>query len=211
MKIALLTVLLSLEALVSTAQHVSIANDRSNMVYIDIPNPLTVTVEHYPCEDIVLKAGHGTLTKKDDHHYELTVNRYKDVTIEVFVKDGRALEKVGEHKFDVGQNHFLVAKIGGKTGGVMPTSLFKAQLGVFAIMEDRARDMKFKITSFYMIVRRGDKVIFGHHNEGTRFDDIIRDFMSELKKGDKVNVVDIHYKTPEGIIRPLNSIQLLLQ
>lgn len=211
MKIALLTLLFALQAFVATSQHITVTNDRSNMVYIDIPNPLTVTVEHYRCEDVVLKADHGTLIKKDDHHYQLTVNQFKDVTIEMFVKEGRELEKVGEKRFDVRENQFLVAKVGGKNGGVMPTNMFTAQLGVNAVLNDRTLNMRYRITSFYIIVRRGDKVIFGHHNEGTRFDETTRKFMSELKRGDKVNIVDIHYETPEGITRQLNSIQLLLQ
>jgi hypothetical protein len=210
MRNILFTLLFVLPAFAVSSQKVAISNDKSNVVYVGVPNLLTVTVENHSCESVVVKTDEGTLTRKDDDTYELMVTRDIDPTLEVFIKKHGKLRKVKEVHFETRRLN-PVAKVGGKAGGVMPPTVFRAQLGLAAIMENFDRDGRYKITDFYMVVIRDGEVIFGHANEGARFDETIKNFMERVKKKDRIIFADIHAKAPDGSPRYCAPIVLRLE
>jgi hypothetical protein len=36
------------------AQHVTVANTKMNILYVGIDNPISITVENYDCDDLVI-------------------------------------------------------------------------------------------------------------------------------------------------------------
>lgn len=84
-----LSLLILALSFVTFAKAQLVVNDKMNIVYAGIDNPLSIAMFNFDCEDIILKTDIGTLTKTECGKYTFFVSETGIVDFKVFsVKDG---------------------------------------------------------------------------------------------------------------------------
>lgn len=77
------------------AQHISVANDKENILYVGIPNPLTIVAENCPCNKLVVKTSIGKISGSDCSYTFLSEQEGK-AEITVYRKDGDKLKRIAK-------------------------------------------------------------------------------------------------------------------
>ncbi|HTN46976.1 MAG TPA: gliding motility protein GldM [Flavipsychrobacter sp.] len=193
----------------------SIQLDKMNVFYIGVPNPITVSAAGYSIEDISVSIPGATVAGKGKGQYDVTVTTPGKVTASILAKTAQGAKPVGAMEVRVKSIPDPVAKVGGKSGGTMPTSVFSAQLGVIAVLENFDFDAKFSVTSFDFswYPKRGGEYQGPYTIKGSRFEGDSRVktyFNNGVKIGDKVFIENIKAVGPDGRTRTLGSINLTL-
>lgn len=192
----------------------SLQLDKMNVFYIGVPNPITVTAAGYSLEDVSLNIPGATLTKTGNGKYNVMVTQAGKVNAAINAKtqDG-SVKQVGGMEIRVKRIPDPVAKLGGKMSGSMPASVFRAQLGVAAVLENFDFDAKFRITGYDFSYQQKRSDYQGPFHMSSEY------FTAEAKKytesmarpGDRVYIDNVRAVGPDGTTRALNSITLLLQ
>lgn len=195
----------------------SIQLDKMNVFYIGIPNPVTVSAAGYSLEDVSLSVPGGQVAKVSNGKYNITMppaSAGKVVaTINAKTQDG-SIKPVGNMEVRVKFIPTPVAKIGGKVGGGMRSNEFKAQSGILADLENFEFDVRYRVVSYkFGIVskRTGEPFTTGDINSAyfNANADVDR-MIQNARPGDRVFFDDIKALGPDGRVRQLNSITLLL-
>jgi len=191
--------------------------DKMNVFYIGVDNPVTVTAAGYSVEDVSLGMPAGTSATGGKGHYAIRVE--KPGTIEVAInaktKEG-AIKKVGSMTVRVLRIPDPVAKLGGKTGGAMAASTFRAQIAPAAVLENFIFDAKYTITHFSVSALPKGKDIQGPYDVtnagGCRLGDNanIRKLIDMSRPGDRIFIDDIKAVGPDKQTRSLPGISLIL-
>jgi gliding motility-associated protein GldM len=192
----------------------SLQLDKMNVFYIGVPNPVTVSAAGYSLQDVSLSVEGATITPKDPGHYELMLAKPGNITARIMAKDAAGTKEISSMPIRVKFIPDPIAKIGGKVGGVMPASVFKAQLGVAAILENFEFDARFKVTSFSYsaLPKRGDLIgPYSVKSGSFRTSPEAVNAQDRSKAGDKIFLDDIKAVGPDGRTRNLSPIILTLQ
>ncbi|MCB0699256.1 MAG: gliding motility protein GldM, partial [Chitinophagaceae bacterium] len=194
----------------------SIQLDKMNVFYIGVPNPITVSAAGYSLQDVFVDI-QGADVQQDNEaglgHYIVKVNKPGEIDANIMAKTENGTKKAGGMKVRVKYIPDPIAKIGGKTQGAMPSNIFKAQRGILAVLENFDFDTRFVVTSyeFSMLPKRGE--LLGPYKVNGPYldkDRNVNDLRNRAKPGDRVYIEEIRAKGPDGRIRALNSITLLL-
>jgi hypothetical protein len=134
------------------------------------------------------------------------------VTASINAKTAKGVASVGGMEVRVKRIPDPVAKIAGKMSGGMPASVFRAQLGVAAVLENFDFDTKFNITGydFSYQPKRGDYQ-GPMHTSTAYFPEEAKRLLDKMKPGDRIYIDNVRAVGPDGTTRGLNSITLLLQ
>ena len=191
--------------------------DKMNVFYIGVDNPVTVTAAGYSVQDVSLGMPAGSSATGGNGHYMIRVE--KPGTIEVAInaktKEG-PIKPVGHMTVRVLRIPDPIAKLGGKTGGGMPASTFRAQIAPAAVLENFIFDAKYVITHFSVsaLPKGGD--IQGPYDvsnpAGCRLGDNanIKKLMDMCKPGERIFIDDIKAIGPDKQPRTLPGISLIL-
>lgn len=192
----------------------SIQLDKMNVFYIGVPNPITVTAAGYSLEDIAVNIPGAEVTKTANGKYDVTVKNPGKLMADIMAKAATGMTKVGSMEVRVKNIPDPVAKVGGKTGGVMGAAVFRAQAGVTAVLDGFDFDAKFRVTSFEFsyLPKRGEyqgpftvnSPLFSASNQIATYQ------TGGAKPGDKVFIENIRAVGPDGRARSLNNILLTL-
>ncbi len=185
--------------------------DKMNVFYIGVPNPITVTAAGYSLEDVSISIPGARLTKTGNGKYDVLVTEARPVKATISAKTDQGMKTVGVMDIRVKRIPDPQARIANKMGGTMPTNIFKAQLGVAAILENFDFDAKFTITGydFSYQPRRGDYQ-GPFHTNSAYFPEEAKRFLGHMAAGDRVYIDNVRAKGPDGTTRALNPITLLL-
>lgn len=192
----------------------SLQLDKMNVFYIGVPNPVTVSAAGYSLQDVSIQVDGATITPKELGHYELMLTKSGNVTAKIMAKDATGMKQISEMPIRVKFIPDPVAEIAGKSSGVMQASVWKAQMGIVAVLKNFEFDARFKVTSFSYsaLPKRGD--LIGPFNiKGASFKSSTEavNAQDRSKAGDKIFLEDIKAVGPDGKTRNLNSIILTLQ
>jgi len=195
----------------------SIQLDKMNVFYIGVPNPITVTAAGYSLEDVSVNIPGATVVPgAAKGQFVVTVDKPGKIVAAINARDKEAngLKQVGAMEVRVKFIPDPVAKVGGKTGGVMLSNQFKVQLGIVASLENFDFDARFTVTSFQfsMLPKRGE--LIGPFNvNGALFaaNKQVQDAINRAKPGDRIYLEEIRAIGPDRRSRSLNTIALLLQ
>ncbi len=189
----------------------SLQLDKMNVFYIGVPNPITVTAAGYSLEDVSISIPGATVTSTGKGKYDIMVTQVGKVTASINAKTAQGSKTVGGMDVRVKRIPDPLAKIGGKMGGGMPASIFRAQLGVAAVLENFDFDTKFTIVGydFSYQQKRADYQGPFHMNDAY-FKNEAEKYLKVAKPGDRVYIDNVRAKGPDGTIRSLNGIMLLL-
>jgi len=194
----------------------SLQLDKMNVFYIGVDNPITVTAAGYSLEDVSINIPGANVTSTGKGKYNVRVGmdlNGKRLAASISAKTAKGISQVGGMEVRVKRIPDPVAKVSGKTGGVMPANVWRAQLGVAAVLENFDFDTKFDIVSFEFnyIQRRKEYQAVGTVN-GAYFNnnpDVSR-YMKIAAVGDRVYIDNIKARGPDGTTRTLNNISFLL-
>jgi gliding motility-associated protein GldM len=192
----------------------SLQLDKMNVFYIGVPNPITVTAAGYSLEDVSISIPGATLTSTGKGKYDVTVTTAGTVNAAINAKTAQGVKQVGGMPVRVKRIPDPVAKVANKMGGGIPANIFRAQLGIAAILENFDFDAKFTVTSFDFAYqkRRQDYQMAGS-TTGAYFakNPEIDKYMKIATPGDRVWIENIRAVGPDKTQRMLNSISFLLQ
>jgi len=192
----------------------SIQLDKMNVFYIGVPNPITVTAAGYSVQDVSISIPGAEAKPTGPGKYDVTVQKPGKVIAAINAKTLEGgTKQVGAMEIRVKYIPDPVARVGGKQGGGISSSVFKVQLGVVAELDNFDFDTRFVVTSFQMSVlpKRGE--LLGPYTCNSPYfkgNPQIPQVMDRLKPGDRVYIEEIRARGPDGRNRPLPSITLLL-
>jgi hypothetical protein len=204
----ILASLLFFSILKARSQQITVSNEKMNVLYIGVVNPVSVGVEGTPCSEIEIKTNCGEHTPSGNCKYDFLPTMPGDCTIEVYVNKNGHTKKLGENKYRVKFIPDPVAKVGGKSAGGMPTHLLQSQIGVTADIENFCFDARMIVTSYTVTISRGNNDIFQKQNYGPDFDGEVTGALKKIKPGDTIRFTEIKAKGPDSRIRALNDIIL---
>jgi gliding motility-associated protein GldM len=190
----------------------SLQLDKMNVFYIGVPNPVTVSAAGYSLQDVSLSVEGAQITPKEPGHYELMLTKPGNITARIMAKDAGGVKEISSMPIRVKFIPDPIAEIGGKPGGVMQASVFKAQKGIIAALKNFEFDARFKVTSFSYsaLPKRGD--LIGPYNvKGASFTGEALTAQDRAKAGDKIFLDEIKAVGPDGRTRNLPSLIITLQ
>ncbi len=190
----------------------SLQLDKMNVMYIGVPNPLTLSASGYNIEDVKLNMPWATLTNSGKGTYVATVSKVGiyDYSIDAASRGGATGGKISSGKIRVKTIPDPTAKVGGKISGLIATNVAKAQDGVIAKVEGFDFDAPFKVTQFRFVYipRIGDAIPI--EVNGNVFNAECRTLINRSKAGDKWLFENVKAIGPDRTVRAINSVSLTL-
>ncbi|WP_163710515.1 type IX secretion system motor protein PorM/GldM [Mangrovibacterium lignilyticum] len=130
---------------------VTISPTKMNVFYLNIPNPISVSVPGVPSANLKVSMSNGTVERRSDGLYVFPakedINGKKTQVIVDATIDGKT-KRMGSMVFRVKRVPDPVAQIAEKNGGVLRKEDLMAEQGIFAALIDFDFDLKFKVTQF---------------------------------------------------------------
>jgi gliding motility-associated protein GldM len=193
----------------------SVAADKMNVIYIGVPNPLTVSVPGVPDEKV--KAIPTGFTMVPDaklgrgHFIAEAKGQPGEAKVIVSADFNGKPMQMGEFKFRLKRIPDPVAKIGGKKDGNIPKSALAAQQGIIPTMEGFDFELYPKVLSFKMSrYGKGRDPVEKSAESGALTGDM-KSIIEQCRAGDKILFEYIKVSMPDGTTRTVNSIPLTVQ
>jgi len=189
-----------------------VSPDKMLVLYIGLPNPLSVSAPGIPKEKLHVSISSGSISGAAGH-YIGTVNTVGTATVTV---TGEISSGAGPARTAVlGSTVFRVKRIpdpkfefAGKSGGVTNAANLRAQDYVFAKLENFEFDAKFNVTHFTLMVikPRQDAIIIP--GSGNTLSGQMHSVMNTVTPGTTVVFKDITAIGPDGTPRYLDGIAI---
>ena len=194
---------------ISNGQNFAVANEKMNIFYIGIDNPVSIAVSDYSSSSIIVKATNGKIIKGDDG-FMFRGEKSGATEISVFRKANGKLIKIGTSIFRVKNLPRPIFKIGSGRSIVSKVELASQQF-VRADLENFDIDIKFQIDSFAVCIVPNDTCIFGTiKNMGNKINEKINNEFQQLKEYDVVIFKNIFAKWPDGSSMELSPIMITI-
>ncbi len=189
---------------------VVVSATKMNVFYIGVDNPVEVSVAGIPPEDTDINMTNGKAKKtRRGGSYIINPRRPGNSIIRVYAKVDGQRKMMGQREFRVKRVPDPVATINGQKGGGISKNILVAQVGVAAEMENFDFDLKFRVTEFTV-----SATINGFLKEATsknyKLTKEQKSIIQSLSKGQRLYIQDIEAVGPDGSVRKLPAIALLL-
>ena len=193
----------------------SVAADKMNVIYIGVPNPMTVSVPGVPDDKVKAIPIGFTLSpdaKAGKGHFIAEAKGQPGEGKVVVSADfnGKPMQ-MGEFKFRLKRIPDPVAKIGGKKDGNIPKSALSAQQGIIPTMEGFDFDLYPKVVSFKMSRYGKGRDPVEKAAESGALTAEMKNIIEQSRAGDKILFEYIKVSMPDGTTRQVNSIPLTVQ
>jgi hypothetical protein len=215
----LFLLLVFLKGMSAFAQQVVVANEKMNIVYAGVDNPLSAAVSGYPCNTVTLTTDNGKIEKVDCGKFNYVPEKANETKIKVWVKSHGALKQVGEWTYRVRllPDPVAILIITDDEGRMRPwskDSVYKSFVratmsGIRVISMEPDYEALFKIISYSIKIARDTVTIYSEGNIGSRisYQKIVP--LDKLKNGDHLifyNIKCAGSDRAERIIAPLEFI-----
>lgn len=177
-------------SLLSLAQEISVANDRMNIFYAGIDNPVSIAVSNLPFNSIIVKATNGIINKKDG--YYLFHSDSAGITdIILYKKENNKLKQIGKSAFRIKLIPPPIFKMGsGKSKMSIPE--ISAQQFVRADLDNFDIDVRYLIKRYSIYIISNDTCsVKKIKNNGNKLSDETLQEFKLLKDGDILLFKDI--------------------
>ncbi len=174
----------------------SIALDKMNVLYIGVPNPVTIAASGGGDDKVSATISNGSLQRVGPGKYIATVNSVNDNTLITVSVDGKV---AGASQFRVRTIPEAQAYVGGKPSGEnIAAGAFKAQGGVGAGIKNFPFELEYDVVSFTFTCDTDDDIVI-IPNQGANFSGQVRNAMNQhVQAGRTVTIDDIRVKGPDG-------------
>jgi gliding motility-associated protein GldM len=190
---------------------VSVSATKMNVFYMGVDNPVTVSAAGVPSNQVQVSmsgAGGGSISRNADGTFNVNVSQptRKDEYAYVNVTAPGLSEK---REFRVKRIPDPVAKLSSSMGGVMGSGEFKAQRGLFAVLEGFDFDAKCEIVGYTLVrvPRRQDPQL--EPNKGSAYGASVRGLVDQAKAGDTYYFENVKAKCPgdpASVSREINQL-----
>ncbi|GAB2985100.1 gliding motility protein GldM [Mucilaginibacter puniceus] len=180
-----------------------VSPDKMNVLYIGVPNPVSISAPGVPTESIKVSFTAGSITGSNGH-YIVKPNNAPGTTGKFTI--------TGEKGMVLGSSEFRIKRIpdpqprfANRSGGTTSAANIKAQDVVFAILENFDFDATFNVTRFTLMVanKRQDVQIFS--TTGNTISPQMRQALNTVVPGSTVIFKDISAVGPDGTRRDLDG------
>ncbi|MGV3530610.1 MAG: gliding motility protein GldM [Flavisolibacter sp.] len=184
----------------------SIALDKMNVLYIGVPNPITVAASGGGDDkvQVSIAGGGGSIRKTGSGKYDVYVNSVTDeCRINVSV-DGKL---AGVSQFRVRTLPTPSAFVGSyESGSNVPAGAFRAQAGIGCGVKGFPFDIKYQVTRFVISADTDDGYIDDAAVTGNTWSPKAQQILRGLKPGRTVTIDELYAKGPDGRSMKLPSL-----
>jgi hypothetical protein len=190
-----------------------ITNDRMNIVYRGIPNPMSFGVFGYSCKSVYITVDTGEIVMVDDPKdcgaivYNAPAKGSMAI-FRLFAKTKKGSEKIWESKFRIKDIPDPEASVLGKQNDTIRLAALKVQTGMIARQLNFDICSNYKIEGFNYAIIRNEKIIVNGKNVSAYFDENIKKHFATLEDNDRVLFYHIYYVGSDKELRKLNPIEL---
>lgn len=181
-----------------------VSPDKMNVLYIGVPNPLSVSAPGVAKESMKVSMSGGSISGSGGH-YTATVSSVGTAKVTVTGDKGMIL---GTSEFRVKRIPDPKAMFAGKSGGNTSAANLRAQDRVFAKLENFDFDAKFNVTRFTLIVIKPRQDAIINTTTGGELSGAMKAAMNGVTPGSTVVFKDIVAVGPDGTQRGLDAIVL---
>jgi len=191
-----------------------ISATKMNVLYIGVPNPISISVPGIPADKIKATISQGSLSPDPANpgNYLANVTQGGEAIISVSAELDKKLQPMGQMKYRVKMVPDPVAKCANMKGGPISKSLLAAQGGIIPVLENFDFELNYVIKSF-SITRAGkgiDPIDF--KTEGGAFTDEMKNKIFKMARlGDKIYIENIKAVGPDKTVRSLSAISFTVQ
>jgi hypothetical protein len=202
----LLTSLFIFATVAIKAQDISVANEKMNIFYKGIDNPISFAADGISKKSLIVRASNGAISNKYGY-YTFHSDSIGKADIIIYMKVQGRLKEVGRRAFRVKAIPDAIPKVGPSAGGQIATRVLKAQQYIRAEIENFDIDVRIPIDSFTLCITRADPCFYQElRNSGNKFDEAVLKAISEIRKGDTVIFKSIFGKNVYGELKEFNPI-----
>ena len=177
---------------------VTVSADKMNVMYVGVENPVTVAAAGVPTKDVKVTADGVSLTAAGNGRFIAKPQKTGKATITV--SGGGLKPTVFEYRVKRIPDPVMV--MSNHRGGQISVAEFKAQQGIFPLLEGFDFDAKCDVQDFHIVrVRKGDAA--EAVNRGSRFGTEARRLIDNAQRGDIFYFDNIKVKCP-GDTAPRN-------
>ncbi|MBL4677341.1 MAG: gliding motility protein GldM [Mucilaginibacter sp.] len=181
-----------------------VSPDKMNVLYIGVPNPLSVSAPGVAKEQIKVSMSGGSISGSGGH-YTANVSTIGTAKVTVTGEKGMVL---GTSEFRVKRIPDPKAAFAGKSGGNTSAANIRGQDRLFAKLENFEFDAKFNVTRFTMIVIKPRQDAIINSTNGGELSAAMKSALSGVTPGSTVVFKDIVAVGPDGTQRGLDAIVL---
>jgi gliding motility-associated protein GldM len=183
-----------------------VSPDAMNVLYIGVPNPVSVSAPGIAKKDLKVSMSGGTITPSGNG-YTVTVTNPGAATINVSgeVSKGRVMV-LGSTNFRVKRIPDPKAEFAGKSGGKSTAANLKSQDAIFAKLENFEFNAKFNITRFTLLISKPRQDALTFAGTGNQLSSAMHAAMNTVTPGSLVAIRDIIAVGPDGVQRGLDDI-----
>jgi gliding motility-associated protein GldM len=181
-----------------------VSPDKMNVLYIGVPNPVSVSAPGVAKEDVSVSMSGGSISGSGGH-YTVKVSSPGAAKITVSSKKGGVL---GAMDFRVKRIPDPIAVFAGKSGGATGTANIKGQDRVFARLDNFDFDAKFSVTRFTMSIIKPRQDIVTMSSSGGELTGAMKSALAGIGPGSRVALSNIVAVGPDGSPRSLNDVLL---
>ena len=199
------------------AQHFALSNDRMNVAYLGVDNPISIAVENCPCKNMVVKVRNGTIDGQNCKYIFRGIE-VGAAYIVIYKKTEKQLKVIGEYPLRVKRIPPPVFKIGPYGSSyfygsdkIIQRVVLANQQYVRAELEGFDFDLRMTIDSFSVKIFHSDSAKTNtYFNTSNKIDQQIIAAFSELKKDDVIFFYEIYAKGPDGLQWKLDPLILTI-
>ncbi len=185
----------------------TVSPTRMNILYVGLPNPISVSVPGISSKDISVTMQNGRIERAKDGGFLAYPDKAGvNVIISVSATVDKVVKQIGSMPFRVKIVPDPTATVVGKNQGLISKNELMAEQGVFAEIKDFDFDMKFQVLSFSVSTSSRGGFVFDKATTGPRFSQEQRDLFNGLTKGSRLYIENIMVKGEDGLTRPLSTI-----
>ncbi|MCR8558674.1 gliding motility protein GldM [Mucilaginibacter sp. BJC16-A38] len=185
-----------------------VSPDKMNVLYIGVPNPVSVSAPGIAKSDLRVSMSSGSLSGSDGH-YTATVNSIGTATINVSGMVSGKLTNLGSTLFRTKRIPDPKPQFAGKSSGNTSAANLRAQDRLFAKLEGFDFDAKFTVTRFALQIAKPRQDVVTFSTTGADLSSAMRSAMSTVSPGTTVVFKDIIAVGPDGTQRGLDAIVLI--
>lgn len=182
-----------------------VSPDKMNVLYIGVPNPVTVSAPGVPTSSLKLNISGGSLSGGSGGHYIAQVRTLGTAKITVTGDKGMVL---GTSEFRVKRIPDPKPEFAGKSGGNTSAANIRAQDKVFAKLDNFDFDAKFSVTRFTLLIAKPRQDVIILSTTGSELSGAMRSAMNTVTSGTTIVFKDIIAVGPDGSQRGLDPIVL---
>ena len=185
-----------------------VSPDKMNVLYIGVPNPVSVSAPGIAKEKLKVNMTGGSLSGSNGH-YVATVTSMGEATISVSGElSAGKVSFLGSSMFRVKRIPDPKPQFAGKSGGNTSAANIRAQDRLFAKLENFDFDAKFNVTRFTLMIAKPRQDVVSYSTSGGELSGAMRSAMNSVTPGTTVVFKDIIAVGPDGTQRGLDPIVL---